>query len=461
VATPLVLKKLLIKSRVARWLPAVRRLTDGAGPFLHYYSDRVLSAPFPEIRDAARLLDRNAADAIDLGTGDTRFDIVPSESTKLPADRRGWPPAGGLGELRQAVAAKLLADQKLELNPSNEVLITHGAAGAFGLALDAFVNPGQAVVLFEPASPLFHLGLRQRRVRVRSIVTTMENGFIRFQLPEFIQAVRGARIIVLNQPSNPTGGIFAREDLEQIAWWANRRDVLILNDETFERFQYEGERTCIGTIAAAANRTVTIGSVSKGYALASARVGWLAGHRHLVEPCLLTSSGQAPFVPTICQQIALAALRTPAAGFEAIRAEFASRRRYAYERLKGLGLEPAWPAGGFFLWLPIGGLGLTGRDFAAELWRSKRVIVWPGSLFGDCGSGHVRLSYALDDGRLREGIGRIGEFVQERALSPSSEKVPENSSPHTPCAGARHTECADYSSVGLLRAWRAPRRSAG
>jgi aspartate/methionine/tyrosine aminotransferase len=410
---PVLLAKLLIRSGLARWLPAVQRLTDGGGAFLHYYSDRVLAAPYAELRDAAALLEAPGPDGIDLSQGAPSFDLVPSGSTKLPADRRGFPPPWGLAALREAVAQKLQADHRLAVNPADEVLITHGAAGAFSIALDTFVNPGDRIALFDPTSPMYHLALRQRRARVRWIPTWMEAGRTRFHLEHMIKALSRARLIVLASPANPTGGFIAPEDLEQIAWWADRRDLLIFDDQAFARYRYEGEPVSIGTLRRACRRTITAGSVSKGYALASTRVGWLAGHRHLVRPCALTGMLQTPFVATLCQQIALAALAQGDDIFASIRGEFDSRRRYAFERLQALGLQPAWPAGAFFFWVNVQQLGLSGRAFAERLLRTKKVLVTPGDHFGPSGPGHIRLSYAADDGRLREGLTRLADLLRE------------------------------------------------
>jgi aspartate/methionine/tyrosine aminotransferase len=407
VAYPFFITKRLARSGLARWLPFVRRRIDAAA-YLHYYSDRVLAAPHAELHAAGLQLAGHGPDAIDLATGEPRFDVVPSGSTKLPADRRGYPPPWGLPELREAVADHLAADG------SSEILITQGAAGAFNLAVDAFVNPGDRVVLFDPTSPLYPLTLRQRRAQIRWVPTWMENGRTRFHLGPLVQALKGARLLVVNSPANPTGGVIAPEDLEQLAWWADRHDVLIFNDEVFSHFQYEGQRGRLGELPKARGRTLTAGSVSKGYALAAARVGWLAGHRHLVRPCLLTGVLQNAFVPTLCQQIALAALRLGADVLRPIREEFASRRSYAFSRLQALGLKPAWPAGAFFLWVPVQGLGLSGRAFAEQLLKTKNVIVWPGDHFGPSGADYVRVSYAAEDGRLHQGLARLAEFVHER-----------------------------------------------
>jgi aspartate/methionine/tyrosine aminotransferase len=422
VAYPLFLTKLLIRSGVARWVPSIRRLSEGGSAFLHYYGDHVLCAPIGELAEMGKFQDVRGPDIVNLALGEPRFDLVPSSSTKLAADRRGWPPFGGLPELREAVTAKLRDNQSLSLSPLDEILITPGVAGAFRIVADTFVNPGDRVALFDPSSPLYRLALRHRRARLSWIPTWMELGRIRFHMEPLVRALRRARLLVINSPANPTGGILAKEDLEQIAWWADRYDVLIFNDEVFERFIYEGAPSSIGAFPRAWRRTLTAGSVSKGCALASARVGWLAGHRHLIRPCAMTAILHAAWPPTLCQQIALAALDQGNETFTPIHREFESRRRYVFERLQATGLKPVWPAGGFFVWLPIGELGLSGIDFARRLLQAKRVLVSPGEFFGLSGPGHVRISYAADDGRLREGLTRLGEFVRELRMSLVSER---------------------------------------
>jgi aspartate/methionine/tyrosine aminotransferase len=413
VAFSLFLKKLLIRTGIARFLPGVQRLTEGGGDFLHYLSDRILTAPLAELRDAAGRLEAHGPDTIDLALGAPRFDLVPSGSTKLPAERRGFPPPVGLYELREAIAQSLFAEQLLSVRPADEVLVTQGAAGAFGVALEALVNRGARVVLFAPASPLYILALRYRGARIRWIETTTENGRLRFRLDRLARGLHRARMIVVNTPANPTGGVIAREDMEQIAWWAKHHDVLIYSDEVYGRYQYEGTTPSIGTLAAARQRSLSAGSVSQSHGLAAARVGWLAGCRHLIRPCTVAAAAQAAFVPTLCQQVALTGLKQSPESFVPIAAEFQSRRRYTFERLQAMGLQPAWPSGAFFLWVLVQPLGLDGRAFADRLLKMKKVLVWPGHHFGPGGAGHIRISYAQEDGRLREGLSRLADLVRE------------------------------------------------
>jgi aspartate/methionine/tyrosine aminotransferase len=422
VAYPLFLAKLLIRTGIARFLPGVQRLTEGGGDFLHYYSNRILTSPFTDLKEAAPYLEGHGPDTIDLALGAPRFDLAPSGSTKLPAERRGLPPIQGLPELREAIAGEVLETHGLKVRAGDEVLVTHGAAGAFGVALECFINRGDRVALFDPASPLFLWSLKYRRAHVRWIPTWAEEGRLRFRLDQLARALHRARLVVVNSPANPSGAVIAPEDMEQIAWWAHRHDVLIYFDGVFDRYHYDGPPFPIGSLEKARQRTLIAGSLSKGHGLASARVGWLAGYRHLIRPCTLASVLQTPFVPTLSQQVALAALGQGSEPFQPIRKEFAARRRYAFERLLALDLKPLWPVGAFFLWVPIRELGLDGRTFAGQLLNAKRVLVWPGCHFGPSGADFVRISYAMEDGRLREGLNRLAEFVRElQGGSPASQ----------------------------------------
>lgn len=424
VRPPLFLLKLFIRTGLAQLLPSVRRYLGDGADFLRYYSNRLLTSPLWELEYAAAGMALHGSEVIDLSQGSPSFDVLPSASTKLPADRRGWPSFAGLAELRGAVADKLLTDNGLVFNPAEEVLITAGVLGAVQIVLDAFVNRDDRVVLLDPCSPLYPLLIGSRQARICWLATWTEDGRTRFRLDHLARSLRGARLLVLNSPANPTGGAIAPEDLEQIAWWAARQDVLILSDEVLERYHSNGPPVSIGTMPRACRRTLTTGSVSKGYALASARTGWLAAYRHLLRPCLLTAALRSPFVPTLSQQIALAALRADPRGFEPIRAEIVSRRHYAYERLRAMDLNPMPPAGGFFLWVPVWHRGVSGRRFTEGLLRGQHVCITPGDLFGPSGTGYVRISCATDDGRLQEGLNRLAEYLQTCEGRPARQAEP-------------------------------------
>jgi aspartate/methionine/tyrosine aminotransferase len=413
VALPLFLTRLLIRTGIARFLPWVQRLTEGGGDFLPYYSDRILTAPYADLQEVATYVGPHGPDVLDLGRGTPLCELDAGDLTSGATNRRDLPPAQGLPELRLAVAEHLAAEQRLWVRPADEVLITQGATGAFSAVLESFINPGDRVVVFDPTSPMFLLALRYHRARIRWVATRMEKGCLRFRLDHLARALRRARLVVVNSPANPTGGVIAPEDLEQIAWWARHHDVLVYSDEVFASYQYDDEGVSIGTLPAARQRTLTVGSVSQGHGLASLRVGWLAGYRHLIRPCILASALQALSVPALCQDAALAALRRGPEPLKTIREEFRSRRQYVYNQLRSLGLEPAWPAGAYVVWVPVSSLGLDGSAFADRLLMTRKVLVWPGEFFGPQGAGHIRISYAASESVLREGLSRLADLVGE------------------------------------------------
>jgi aspartate/methionine/tyrosine aminotransferase len=410
-------KKLLVRTGLARLLPSVRRLLGGGERCLRYLSDRALAAPVPELIDPAWFPDVQAPDAINLALGAPRCE-VPLGALRGVNDPRALD-AWGLPELREEVASRLTPAP----GPGGAVLITHGATGAFAAALDTFVNPGTRVVLFDPTSPVFVLGLKHRRARVRWVRTWLEEGKVRFDIEAFAAAMRGARLLVLSDPCNPTGGLLAPEDLEQIAFWAGKHDVLIYADESFGPFRYEPAATALASLPHAAGRLLRAGGVSKGYGLGAARVGWLAGDRHLLRPVAVTAAMAAPFVSPLGQQAALTALRAGDETVAGLRDEFAGRRRFLFEALQEVGLNPAFPAGGYFFWVPVAPLGLTGREFSRKLVLSKRVLVNPGEPFGPSGKDHVRISFATEEGRLREGVQRLAEFMEEMKAAGGSAEI--------------------------------------
>lgn len=404
-------KKFAVRSGLAPWLPSFKRCLGGGEQFLHYLSDRALALPVNELDDPAWFPDVQTPDAIHFALGSPRCDL-PLGSLRGMNERRPLE-AGGMPELRELIAARNSRDQHPAIDPQDEVVITHGATGAFAAVIDTFLNPGSKVVLFNPTSPIFRLGLQHRRASLRWVETWMEDGKTRFDIEAFAAAMRGSSLLVMGDPVNPTGGVFAAEDLEQIAWWAYKHDVLIYLDEAFQGYRYQPAEVHLSNLPNAQKRLLMAGSVSKTYGLNGARVGWLIGQRHLVRPVAACAAMNAPFVSPFCQQIALTALQTGDANAARNRDEFAGRRRYLFESLQGMGLAPAYPGGGFFFWVPVSHLGVTGREFTRQLLVSQRVLVNPGEPFGPGGEDFIRFSYATEEGRLREGIQRLAEFMEE------------------------------------------------
>jgi len=410
VGIPFWLTKLLVRTRLARFTTRARRLTDGGTKFLRYYSDRVLSAPVEELLDPAFVPDPAGPDIIDLNQPAIRVESGLSIG-RFTSDCRGASSPRGLPELRRAIAARYLRVDGRTVSPETDILVTHGATGAYTAAMETLINPGDRVVLFDPCSPLFSLGAKSRRAKLRWLTTWTEDGRCRFMNAAFEKAMRGAKLLVISHPGNPSGGCFTDEDLDYIAWIAAAYDVLIYADESFGRFHYTDRGKSFGMLAGADRRIITAGSMTQEFGLGSLRVGWLAGPRHLIRACGMMANLNAPFVPAVCQQAAARVLSEPDNAFTTMLDRIRGKRDYAIDRLKSIGLEPDRPRGGFFVWVPVAGLGLDGRTLAARLFREQQVQVGPGCAFGPGGEGHIRISFAADDGRLREGLARMATFI--------------------------------------------------
>ena len=427
---PLFLTKFLVQSGAARYLPAGRRQADGGEDFLHYYSDRVLSAPVAELTDPATFPSAPAADVIDLNVASPQF-ASPLSLGRPTADRGTRPHAWGLPALRQAVArtTALQLGRGDGPDPTREVLITQGASGGYAAVLDALVNPGDRVVVLDPAAPLHTLGALSRRATLRRVPTTLTAaGDLHFDPDVLSRAMRGAKLVVLADPGNPTGATLTAAQREHLVWAAKRSDVLIVLDETFAPFRYDGESS---PTPDAPGRTLRLGSVTP-YGLASARVGWVTGPHHLVKAVALTASLNAPFVPGLCQQLAARELARAEDLFGPTVEELRARRRYALDRLTAMGLPAPTPRGGFFAWVDVSRVQpaqpstTPGRAFAARLLREADVLVGPGCAFGPGGANFVRLSFAAEDGRLREGLSRLARFVNGPTPSKVTTPVTED-----------------------------------
>jgi aspartate/methionine/tyrosine aminotransferase len=339
------------------------------------------------------------------------------------------------------------------VNPETELLVTHGATGALTAALDAFVNPGDRIVLFDPSSPIFALGAHSRRATIRWVPTWMEDGRCRYLCSGFERAMRGAKLLLLSNPVNPTGGCLSDEDLEHIAWIAAAYDVLIYADESFSRFRFAGRGRAFGRLDGVDRRIITAGSVSQEFGLGSLRVGWMAAPRHLTRAASLMQNLNAPYVPAVCQQAAARAISEPDTDFIPQLDRLKGKRDYVMDRLRVMGLEADRPGGGFFVWVPVSGLGVDGRVFAERLFREERVQVGPGCAFGPSGAEHIRMSFTVDDGRLREGLSRMANFI-ERLKNPTTiapAAPPTESETSAPAAEPKPEENAEQPKPAFSR----------
>jgi aminotransferase len=410
---PLPIIKFFIRTGIAQRIPAVKALVPEPS-YLRFYSDRILMAPNEPVRDMNGYLSRVTPDCIDLSLGAPTEDGL---KPRLPPSHElfsgnGYPPSMGLNALRMAIAEKLLRQNAVEVDGTDEVSITNGVSQAIHVVFDTFVNPGDRIVLVDPTFLVYPLAAQYHRARVRWVPSHLENGRTKLDERRLERAMRRAKLVILNSPSNPTGGVLEPENLERVLGLARRHDVLILSDEVYERFQYEGEHISIASLRGARERTITVNSFSKSHAMAGCRIGYMAAIRYLMRPMAVHQFIATPFASVAGQRLALDALAESHAKARPVLDMYDTRRQWLHRELSDMGLECELPAGAFYFWIPINQFGVTSLEFVHALLASQRVLLMPGENFGPSGVRHVRISYAANQAKLDEGCRRLRHFLK-------------------------------------------------
>jgi aspartate/methionine/tyrosine aminotransferase len=410
VPIPAPLAKLLIRTGLVGLHPGVRRLLGDGLPFLKYYSSRVLESPNEEVKRTQQLVSAEGS-RLDLSLGAPP--ILPSLANLRFAAESGYPSATGLPELRSAYADKLRKRNDLAVDPDRELFVCNGVSQAIGLFLDAFLDPGDRVALFDPGYFMYRLAVQQRRLRRARIPHRGDAGSAVLNERDLQRGLRGAKALLLNTPNNPTGAVFAPELLERIAYWCRRYDLLVFADEVYEDFQYAGAWRSFATFAGVADRTVTAHSFSKSYGLAGSRVGVVSGNRHLLQPMLVTYLASAPFVSLPAQRLALAALNVPLAELADRRRIFAERRTWLTGELRRMGFEAAEPGGAFFCWARLPEHAPPAWNCAEMLRDRAGVLAMPGESLATDGARYLRFSFTEDLDVLVEAVRRMEPVLRE------------------------------------------------
>lgn len=409
---PLPIIKFFIRTGIAQRIPAVKALVPEPS-YLRYYSDRILMAPNEPVRDMNNYLSRATPDCIDLSLGAPFEDGL---KPQLPSSEdlfagNGYPPSAGLPELRLAVANKLMRENAIDVDGRDEVAITNGVSQAIHIVLDTFVNPGDKIVMVDPTFLVYPLATQYHRARAAWVPSRIENGRTKLDGHRLERAMRGAKLVVVNSPSNPTGGVLEPETLERILSLARKHDSLVLSDEVYERFRYDGEHVSIASLPGARERTITVNSFSKSHAMAGCRIGYMAAIRYLMRPMAVHQFIATPFAPIASQRLALAALSEPPAKSRRVLEGYYARRQWMHRELCSMGLTCELPAGAFYFWVPIQQFGVTSIEFAHGLLASQKVLLMPGENFGPSGPHHIRISYAASQAKLEEGCRRLKCFL--------------------------------------------------
>jgi aspartate/methionine/tyrosine aminotransferase len=364
----------------------------------------------------ARALEAEGRSIIHLEIGEPDFEtparIRDAAKAGLDAGLTHYPPFAGLADLRAAIADDAEARKGFPVDPSN-VFVTVGGKGVMVYAIMALVDEGDEVIVPDPGYPIYDSITRFVGGVPVAIPIRMAHDF-RLDVDELATLITPrTKVLVLNSPANPTGGILARSDVERIAELVLRHDLMVLSDEIYGRITYDGaEHVSIASLPGLAERTVVLDGFSKTYAM----TGWRLGYA--IVPAWLEAAFGTLLINTVsgvtafAQAGAIEALRGPQDEVAAMVAEFRARRELVVDGLSTIpGVRCLSPSGAFYVFPEIVGTGLSGRKLADRLLTEAGVCVLAGTAFGRVGVDHIRISYANSRENLGEALRRIRAFV--------------------------------------------------
>ena len=361
-------------------------------------------------------------DVISLGVGEPDFDTpwhVREEGIyALQKGRTFYTSNAGLPELREEICKNIKKKYGLDYDSKNEVVVTIGGSEAIDIALRALTNPGDEVICPEPCFVSYQPCIVLSDGVPVPIELTAETEFR--LTPDKLEAAitKKTKALLMSFPSNPTGAIMERNDLEKIAEIIIRHDLIVISDEIYSELSYKNHHVSIANIPGMKERTILINGFSKAYAMTGWRLGYAMAPAHIMEYMLKIHQFTIMSAPTISQYAAVAALRNGESDIEMMRESYDQRRRYLMEAFKKMGLPCFEPFGAFYVFPDISEFGMTSEEFCTALLTAENVAAVPGSAFGECGDGHVRISYAYSVDTLKEAIKRIARFIETLRQEP-------------------------------------------
>ena len=329
----------------------------------------------------------------------------------LDEGHTGYGPSQGLPELRDAIAEKAGELRGLSFSPE-EVVVAPGAKALLFYAINALAGPGDEVIYPDPGFPAYQSVIAHSGATPVPLPLREETGF-RFDADEFLGLVSDrTRLVILNSPQNPTGGVLEREDLRAVAAAAVENDFRILSDEIYLHFCYDSPFETIASVEEAGDRVIIIDGFSKTYSMTGWRLGYALLPPSLVKTFDLYNVNIASCACTFSQHAAVEALRGPQDSVTSMVAEFRERRDYLVEGLNSIrGISCGTPGGAFYAFANITKTGSSSAELASRLLAEAGVAVLSGASFGPCGEGYIRLSYATSMEKLRSGIERMTNLL--------------------------------------------------
>lgn len=356
-------------------------------------------------------------DAISLGVGEPDFEtpwhIRDEGIYSLEKGRTFYTSNAGLKELKIEICNYLKRRYDLSYHYENEVLVTVGGSEAIDIAMRAMVNPGDEVLIPQPSYVSYEPCALLTGAKPVIINLKHENQF-RLTAQELEEAItEKTKLLVLPFPNNPTGAIMERKDLEEIAEVIKKHDIFVISDEIYSELCYADQHVSIANIEGMQERTILINGFSKSYAMTGWRLGYACGPKEIIEQMTKIHQFCIMCAPTTSQYAAVEALKNGDEDVQNMREAYNQRRRYLVHAFKEMGLECFEPFGAFYMFPCIKEFGMTSDEFATRFLMEEKVAVVPGTAFGDCGEGFIRISYAYSLDNLKLAIGRLQHFVEK------------------------------------------------
>lgn len=355
-------------------------------------------------------------DAISLGVGEPDFDtpwhIREEGIYSLEKGKTFYTSNSGLKELKIEICNYLSRRFGLDYNFDTETIVTVGGSEAIDIALRVMLNPGDEVLIPQPCYVSYHpCTILAGGVPV--VIELKEENDFKLTKEQLLGAITDkTKILIMPFPNNPTGSIMTHDDLKDIAKVVIEKDLFVISDEIYAELTYGQEHVSIASFPGLKERTIVINGFSKAYAMTGWRLGYAVGPANIVEQMIKVHQFAIMCAPTNSQYAGIEALKNGDPDVQMMREAYDGRRRFLIHTLNNIGLKTFEPYGAFYVFPSVQSLGMTSEEFATKLLKEEKVAVVPGTAFGDCGEGFLRISYAYSIDNLKIALERIEKFVE-------------------------------------------------
>lgn len=380
-----------------------------------FVAQTVRDIPRSGIREFFDLV-QGQKDIISLGVGEpdfvTPWHIREAAIYALERGRTTYTSNLGLPKLREAIAENVSRNFQVAYDPATQVLVTVGVSEALDIALRAIINPGDEIIYHEPCYVSYSPSIAMTHGVPVAVSCRAENGFS--VTAEAIEAVvtQRSKALVLNFPTNPTGGTMTREELLKIADVVLRHNLLVITDEIYSELTFEGDHVSIASLPGMRERTIFLHGFSKAYAMTGFRIGYACGPAELIEAMMKVHQYSMLCASIISQEAAIEALLHGEPDTVMMRDQYKLRRNLIVNALNTMGLQCHLPRGSFYAFPCVKNTGLSSKEFAVRLLKEEKVAAVPGGAFGASGEGYLRCCFATALDKIEEAVERMSRFVK-------------------------------------------------